>query len=113
MAVVESESIEHPREELTVLGHVIPEERVVRGLFPVSKLDAVSPDDDFSTEVGFGGLVCEVGERIGVPDPTVVGESEGRRGVLGGGGVGGETGEVGADEGGSDGREEAREGRKG
>jgi len=73
MAVVESESIEHSREELAVLGHVVPEERVVGGLLSVSKFDAVSPDDDFSTEVGLGGLVCEVGERIGVPDPTVVG----------------------------------------
>ena len=77
--VVESEAVEEAGEELDVSGHVLPQPRVVIGTGAEPQLDAVGPDDQVPTKVRprvGGGKVLE---RVRVPDPAVVGESEGAR----------------------------------
>lgn len=99
VGIVEAESIEHAGELLDVLLHVIPEPRAVLGLVAVAKLDAVAPDDEVAADVGARGGAGKVLERVGVPDPAVVGEGEGTRVLLLGEGVGRKASEEGFDEG--------------
>lgn len=80
VAVVESETIKHARQELAVGGHVVPEPRIVRSALAVPELDTVAPNDDLTTEIGLGGLIGKVGKGVSVPDPAVVGK--GKRGWI-------------------------------
>ena len=98
MRVVETESIKHSSELFNVFSHVLPEPRVIVGGLSESKFDAISPYDQVSSDVGARLLRSEIEERIGVPDPTVVGESERVGVVLLRSRVAGETSEEGFDE---------------
>lgn len=89
MGIIESESIKHARELLDILLHVVPQPGTILGLVAIAKLDAVAPDDEVAPDVGARGGAGKVLERVGVPDPAVVGEGEGTRILLLGGGVGG------------------------
>jgi len=98
VAVVDTEAVEHSRKRHDVFGHVLPEPWVVFRSTTVVKLDAVTPDDDFASEVRLGGRESKVLEGIRIPDPTVVGEGEGSTVVFLGNIVGGQSRKVGFNE---------------
>lgn len=98
VAIVDTEAVKHSRKRHDVFGHVFPEPRVVFRPTAVVKLDTVTPDDDFASEVRLGGRESKVLERIRIPDPTVVGEGEGSRIVFLGNIVGRQSRKVGFNE---------------
>lgn len=98
MAIVDTEAIEHSRKRHDIFGHVFPEPRVVFRPTAVVKLHAVTPDDDFASEVRLGGEESKVLEGVCIPDPTVVGEGEGSRVVFLGNIVGRQSRKVGFNE---------------
>lgn len=81
MTIVDPESVKDARKGLDIFGHVVPEPWVVARPVAVPKFNTVAPYDDFAPEVGFGWWERKVGERIGGPDPAVVGHGE-RAGVV-------------------------------
>ena len=53
---------------------MLPQPWVRRRPVTVAQLDAVAPDDDLAAQVRLGRPEGEVGERVGVPDPSIVSE---------------------------------------
>jgi hypothetical protein len=72
VTIVDAEPVKGRCKRLDVGCHVRPEPRVVVGSRSIPQLDAVTPDDDLAPEVAFGRKLCEVLERIGRPNPSVV-----------------------------------------
>jgi hypothetical protein len=65
---------------------VFPQPRIVGWVGPISQLDAVTPDNYLTAEVGFGWKEGKVLQRVSVLYTTIVGERVYERiGARGGG----------------------------
>mmetsp|Transcript_15644 Transcript_15644/g.46378 ORF Transcript_15644/g.46378 Transcript_15644/m.46378 type:complete len:430 (+) Transcript_15644:641-1930(+) len=69
--VVDPDAIEEPRGPLGVLGHVVPQPRVVGRARAKSQLDRVAPGVDLAAEVRPRAGRRKVDPGVGPPDPTV------------------------------------------
>ena len=74
MAVVDAETVEGCGQIGHILRYVLPKPRVRRRAVSIAELHAVSPYNDFTSEVCLGGPESKVGKWVGVPNPPVVGD---------------------------------------
>lgn len=74
MAIINAETLKRACESGCIFYHVVPEPRVVFRTGTVPKFNAITPNNDFPTEVRLGRRRGKVFEGIRVPDPSVIGQ---------------------------------------